>query len=39
MKEPQPLHSCNDFRSTPLMVVNVSHQNETIRSSPIDVQI
>lgn len=39
LKEPQPLLSCDEFKETPITVIDVSHQNETIKAGPIDVKI
>lgn len=39
MREPQPLISCFNFKDTCIAVIDVSHQNETIKCGPIDVRI
>lgn len=40
MKEPQPLLSCQEFKNkAPIIVIDVSHQNETVTSGPIDIKI
>lgn len=40
LKDPQPLLSCHDFKSkAPIFVVDVSHQDETVTSGPIDIKI
>lgn len=39
MKEPQPLLSINEFKENPLIIVDVSHQNESIVNGPIDIRI
>ncbi|XP_075167675.1 uncharacterized protein LOC142239795 [Haematobia irritans] len=39
LKEPQPLLSCLEFKDNPISVIDVSYQNEMIKSGPIDVKI
>lgn len=40
MKEPQPLLTCQEFKNkAPIIVVDVSHQNETVTRGPIDIKI
>lgn len=40
MREPEPLLDVNDYKSyAPLIVVDVSHQNEAVKIGPIDVRI
>ena len=39
MKEPQPLLSCEEFKDVSIAVIDVTHQNEIIKSGPIDVKI
>lgn len=39
MREPQPLLSRQQFENNPIIVIDVSHQNETVKSGPIDVKI
>lgn len=40
MKEPQPLLTSSDFiNRAPIIVVDVSYQNETLTSGPIDIKI
>lgn len=39
MKEPQPLLSCEKFKNTPIIVIDLSYQNEMIKSGPIDVKV
>lgn len=39
MREAQPLLSCEEFKKTPITVIDVSYQNEMIKSGPIDVKI
>lgn len=39
IKDAQPLLSCEKFKDTPIIVVDVSYQNELIKSGPIDVKI
>lgn len=39
MKEPQPLLSIEKFKETPIFVIDVSHQDEVVKSGPIDVKI
>lgn len=39
-KEPQPLLSCQEFKNkAPIIVVDVSHQNESVNSGPIDIKL
>ncbi|XP_075162776.1 uncharacterized protein LOC142235407 [Haematobia irritans] len=38
-RESQPILSCEKFKATPIIVINVNHQNETIKSGPIDVKL
>ena len=39
-KEPQPLLSCQEFKNNPpIIVVDVSHQNESVNSGPIDIEL
>ena len=38
-KECNPLLSCEKFVENPIVVIDVSHQNETVKSGPIDVKI
>ena len=39
MKDPQPLLNIYEFKKQPLIVIDLSHQNETVKSGPIDVRI
>lgn len=39
MREPQPLLSRQKFEDNPIIVIDVSHQNEAVKSGPIDVKI
>lgn len=39
MKDPQPLLNTNEFKKQPLIVIDLSYQNETVKSGPIDVRI
>lgn len=39
MKEPQPLLSFTKFKDIPIAVVDISYQNEAIKSGPIDLKI
>lgn len=39
-KDPQPLLSCAEFKEkAPLMVIDVTHQNEIVKSGPVDIRI
>lgn len=38
-REPQPLLSRENFKDTPIIVIDVSRQNEMIKGGPIDVKI
>ena len=39
-KEPQPLLTCQEFKNNaPIIVVDVSHQNESVNSGPIDIKL
>lgn len=39
MKEPQPLLSLTNFKDIPIVVLDVSYQNEMIKNGPIDLKI
>ncbi|XP_065355987.1 uncharacterized protein LOC135963024 [Calliphora vicina] len=40
MKDPQPLLTSQEFKNkAPIIVIDVSHQNESISSGPIDIKI
>lgn len=39
MREAQPLLSCEEFKDAPIIVIDISYQNEMIKSGPIDVKI
>lgn len=39
MKDPQPLLSFANFKDTPITVIDISNQNETIKGGPIDLKI
>lgn len=38
-REPQPLLSRQNFKDTPIITIDVSHQNEMVKGGPIDVKI
>ncbi|GBP03669.1 hypothetical protein EVAR_67679_1 [Eumeta japonica] len=40
MKEPQPLLTAQEFKNNaPIIVVDVSHQNESLNTGPIDIKL
>ncbi|KAI8120099.1 hypothetical protein CVS40_8603 [Lucilia cuprina] len=40
MREPQPLLSAEQFKEkAPIIVIDVSHQNETVTTGPIDIKV
>lgn len=39
LREPQPILSWEEFKENPIVVIDVSHQNEVVKSGPIDVQV
>lgn len=39
LRESQPIISCEKFKESPIAVIDVSHQNEMVKSGPIDVKI
>lgn len=39
MKEPQPLLSFKHFKENPIAIIDISNQNEAVKSGPIDLKI
>lgn len=40
MKEPNPLLTCQEFKNkAPIIVIDVSHQNESVTNGPVDIKI
>jgi len=39
MRDPQPLIGRNYFKSYPIIVIDVTHQNEQVKAGPIDVRL
>jgi len=39
LREPQPLLNCTEFKKYPIFVIDLSHQNEQVKTGPIDIRI